>query len=80
MPAPEIAGSIRHMEFAEKSRYRAAAMKARRLFQNSIGELIARELDTTVDFGWAPDVTGLSVRLLKDIERMHEGTIPGRRS
>ncbi|MFC5137257.1 hypothetical protein ACFPK1_03385 [Actinomycetospora rhizophila] len=52
-PEPaDVRGNAAGLSGPERSRYRAAALHARRVFPGALGELLARELRTSADFGY----------------------------
>lgn len=56
------------MNQAEKSRFRAAAFRACRVYPGPIGQLLSREILATEEFGWAtPDsLVAAAVRAIMD--------------
>lgn len=67
-PAPgKIVGSAEQLELHEKSRYRAAARHARRLYSGSLGELVHRELTAYADFGYRFASDALIARLATEV-------------
>ena len=50
---------LERMAFHEKSRYRAAAFRAARLYPGPVGELIAREIIAWEEFGYVLHKGGL---------------------
>ncbi|GAA4702462.1 hypothetical protein GCM10023215_47160 [Pseudonocardia yuanmonensis] len=72
---PEITGDASELPFPEKSRYRAAARLARRLFPGPIGELAHRELTAYADFGYRFSTDGLIPRLAAVV--LHDSSRPG---
>jgi hypothetical protein len=69
-PPPRIAGDAVALPLHVRSRYRAAAHHARRLFPGALGELVARELRANADFGVRPADDGLSARLAAQVLAM----------
>lgn len=67
---PELRGDAAHLQFHEKSRYRAAAFHARRVYPGALGELIDRELRGYADFGYQLADDGLPARLAAQILAM----------
>ena len=51
----------------ERSRLRAAALHARRVFPGGVGELVQRELTSFADFGWRFSADALVPRLATEI-------------
>ena len=52
-PEPaDVRGNATGLSCHERSRYRAAALHARRVFPGALGELLARELRACADFGY----------------------------
>lgn len=49
----------------ERSRYRAAALHARRVLPGALGELVARELRASADFGYG--APGLTARVATEV-------------
>lgn len=60
---PPVRGDAPEMPPSERSRYRAAARHARRLYPGPLGELVFRELTAYADFGYRLDNDGLLPRL-----------------
>jgi hypothetical protein len=67
------------LQFPEKQRYRAAALRARRMYPGPVGELINRELRDYADFGYRFDADGLLPRLMAAVmatDRTHTNDRP----
>lgn len=60
---PPICGNADEMQLHERSRFRAAALQARRLYPGPLGELVFRELNAYADFGYRFSNDGLIPRL-----------------
>jgi len=56
------------MEAREKMRYRAAALRGRRIYPGALGELVYRELIAYVEFGYRFSDDGLIPRLAAAID------------
>lgn len=57
------------MEHAERTRFRRAAYRVRRLYPGPMGELAERELLAWEEFGYRLGDRGLMGRLVADIEK-----------
>jgi hypothetical protein len=55
------------LEYGDKGRIRAAAVRATQLYPGPVGELIARELGAWEAFGYRLDQSGLIARLVDHI-------------
>jgi hypothetical protein len=64
---PPIEGTAERLELHERSRFRAAAQRARQLYPGSLGELVHRELTAYADFGYRFTREALIVRLAAEI-------------
>lgn len=60
---PPIRGDAPQMHLHERSRYRAAARHARRVYPGPLGELVYRELIAYAEFGYRLGEDGLIPRL-----------------
>jgi len=70
-PAPKkIRGDAVELQLHEQSRYRAAALHARRVLPGPLGELVYRELNAYADFGYRFATDGLIPRLAAEILAM----------
>jgi hypothetical protein len=64
IPAPPpIRGDAPDVPLHEARRFRAAAVRARRIYPGPIGELVYRELDAYAEFGHRLGDDGLILRL-----------------
>jgi hypothetical protein len=61
--APKIRGDAPELQLHERSRYRAAAGHARRVYPGPLGELAYRELNAYAEFGYRFSDDGLISRL-----------------
>ena len=61
--APKIRGDAAELQLYERSRYRAAAGHARRVYPGPLGELAYRELIAYAEFGYRFSDDGLISRL-----------------
>lgn len=61
---PPIRGDAPELHMHERSRYRAAAGHARRIYPGPIGELVYRELTAYAEFGYRFGDNGLIPRLV----------------
>jgi hypothetical protein len=61
--APKIRGDAAELQLHERSRYRAAAGHARRVYPGPLGELAYRELNAYAEFGYRFSDDGLISRL-----------------
>lgn len=57
--APKISGTAEALPVHEASRYRAAALHARRAYPGPLGELAFRELSAYAEFGYRFSSDGL---------------------
>jgi hypothetical protein len=60
---PPIRGDAATLQLHERSRFRAAALHARRVYPGPIGELVFRELSAYAEFGYRLSSDGLIPRL-----------------
>jgi hypothetical protein len=60
---PRIRGNVDALELHEKSRYRTAAVHARRVYPGPVGELVGRELNAYAEFGYRFSADSLIPRL-----------------
>jgi hypothetical protein len=60
---PRIHGTADALELHEKSRYRTAAVHARRVYPGPVGELVGRELNAYAEFGYRFSADSLIPRL-----------------
>jgi hypothetical protein len=60
---PKIHGNVDALELHEKSRYRTAAVHARRVYPGPVGELVGRELNAYAEFGYRFSADSLIPRL-----------------
>jgi hypothetical protein len=67
---PEVRGDAHGLALHERSRLRAAAHHARRVYPGALGELVARELHETAEFGYGPGRSGLAARLAAQVLAM----------
>lgn len=65
--APTRATAMAELMLHEKSRYRAAAEHARRIYPGPLGELVHRELTAYAEFGYRMAGDGLIPRLTADV-------------
>lgn len=82
-PAP-IRGDAAEFHADERSRIRAAALHARRIYPGELGELASRELTAYADFGFRFESDGLIPRLAATILAIPvpdgaQATVPGTR-
>jgi hypothetical protein len=64
---PELRGDAERLERHERSRYRAAAVHARRVYPGPLGELVWRELNAYAEFGYRFTRDPLIPRLAAEI-------------
>jgi hypothetical protein len=64
---PDVRGDAAGLALHQKSRYRAAAHHARRVYPEALGELVARELQDAAEFGYGPGNEGLAARLAAQV-------------
>ena len=70
-PAPlKVRGDAVELQLHEQSRYRAAALHARRVLPGPLGDLVHRELNAYADFGYRFTTDGLIPRLAAEILAM----------
>ena len=60
---PPIRGDAATLQLHERSRFRAAASHARRVYPGPVGELVFRELSAYAEFGYRLSSDGLIPRL-----------------
>jgi hypothetical protein len=60
---PPIRGDAATLQLHERSRFRAAALHARRIYPGPLGELVFRELSAYAEFGYRLSSDGLIPRL-----------------
>ena len=65
--APPVRGDAPPFAAHERSRVRAAALHARRVYPGRVGELLQRELTAYADFGYRFDTGALLPRLVEEI-------------
>jgi hypothetical protein len=65
--APQLRGDATTIPLHERSRMRAAALHARRLYPGGLGELVYRELVAYADFGYRFTTDALIPRLAAEI-------------
>ena len=66
-PSAPLRGDATPLPFHERSRMRAAALHARRLYPGALGELVHRELCAYADFGYRFSNDALIPRLAAEI-------------
>jgi hypothetical protein len=66
-PSAPLRGDATALPFHERSRIRAAALHARRLYPGRVGELVHRELCAYADFGYRLSNDALIPRLAAEI-------------
>jgi len=67
-----IKGDALELAPLERSRYRVAALHARRLYPGSVGELISCELKAYADFGYQVHEDGLIPRVATAVLATHK--------
>jgi hypothetical protein len=63
----QLRGDAPELHFHERSRYRAAAGHARRIYPGPLGELVFRELNAYAEFGHRFNDDGLIPRLATSV-------------
>ena len=64
---PPVRGDAPAIAAHDRSRVRAAALHARRLYPGRVGQLLHRELTAYADFGYRFDTDALVPRLVEEI-------------
>jgi hypothetical protein len=78
MPTPNYPGSVDCMDYHLKSKYRAAAFRATRVFPGVIGQVLSEEILSLEEFGWIPGAEARGTRLVAAIEAAQLPTSPPR--
>ena len=68
MSPPVAPGNLQPMDYHVKSKYRAAAFRASRLFPGVIGQVLSDEIMCLEEFGWAPGAMSRGRLLIADLD------------
>ena len=73
---PQLRGDAPELHLHERSRYRAAAGHARRIYPGPLGELVYRELNAYAEFGHRFGDDGLIPRLAASVLAARSDPLP----